>query len=116
MYEKIDLSDTYNLSIILQRCAGVYGAIAKIWPIEHKEMKEKTFNQSMEILTLATMAMAQKRGRPLEDKAVNKQVSEAFSVYVDIYYASMEKNQISTGSIFSDLVKSDLEICKALSQ
>ena len=67
----------------------------------------------MEILTLATMAMALlKRGRPLEDKAVNKQVSEAFSVYVDIYYASMEKNQISTGSIFSDLVKSDLEICK----
>ena len=34
LIEKIDLTDLYNQSIILQRCAGLYGAL-----IEYYQMK-----------------------------------------------------------------------------
>ena len=114
--ENIDLSDAFNLSIVLQRCAGLYGAIGKITPIEEKKLKEQMLGMSSEYLVYATMAMAHKRGRPLEDKAVGKQVQDAFWIYVDIYYDNMEKNQILTGSLFSDHIKSDVNICKALNE
>ena len=112
--ENIDLSDAYNLSIVLQRCAGLYGAVGKITPIEEKTLKEQMLGMSSDYLVIATMAMAQKRGRPLEDKAVGKQVQDAFWIYVDIYYEIMEKNQILTGSLFSEQIKSDVNICKVL--
>ena len=112
--ENINLSNAYNLSIVLQRCTGLYGAVGKITPIEEKTLKEQMLGMSSDYLVIATMAMAHKRGRPLEDKAVGKQVQDAFWIYVDIYYEIMKKNQILTGSLFSEQIKSDVNICKVL--
>lgn len=110
-YDGLDFSDGYNQSIVLQRCAGIFGALTKIWPIEDKQRKESLFNDSMGLLTHAVSLMAKKRGRSINDEVVTNEVSKAYSIYVNIYYDSMEKNQIMTGSLFSDLVAKDLEIC-----
>ena len=116
MVDQIDMDDPFNQSIVLQRCAGIFGALAKFWPMEDQDQKEKLFMNSMQLLTFATMTMAKKRGLPIDDKAVEDQVTKAFTVYVDIYYGSMEQHQIATGSMMSELVEDDLTLCSKISQ
>lgn len=112
LIEKIDLTDLYNQSIILQRCAGLYGAFAKILPNEDSLSREETFNASMVMLALATAQMAQKRGLPLEDPSISDEVEKAFKVFMEIYFRDMENTQILTGSIFNELLKIEFSICK----
>ena len=116
MVDEIDMDDPFNQSIVLQRCAGIFGALAKFWPIEDQDQKEKLFMNSMQLLTFATMTMAKKRGLPMDDKAVEDQVSKAFSIYVDTYHDSMERHQIATGSMISELVEGDLTLCSTLTK
>ena len=46
--DKIPMDDLHNVSIIVQRCAGLYGAYAKFLPSDMPE-KEKLFNLSMHL-------------------------------------------------------------------
>ena len=112
LIEKIDLTDLYNQSIILQRCAGLYGALARILPNEDSLKREETFNSSMVMLALATAQMAQKRELPLDDPSISDQVEKAFTIYTEIYFRDMEHTQILTGSIFNELLKNEFSICK----
>ena len=84
--------------------------------MEDQDQKEKLFMNSMQLLTFASMTMAKKRGLPMDDKAVEDQVSKAFSIYVDIYHDSMERHQIATGSMISELVEGDLTLCSTLTK
>ena len=114
LVDKIDTSDLYNASIVFQRCAGLYGAIAKFLPGDMKEQKEKLFMKSMQILVVASQAMAKKRGLPLESEAIKNQVDKAFMTYVDIYYGYMEDTQIKTGSMFDEFTDGEQDVCLAL--
>ena len=114
LVDKIDTSDLYNVSIIFQRCAGLFGAYAKFLPGDMKEQKEKLFMKSMEVLVVATQAMAKKRGLPLESEVIKNQVDKAFMYYVDIYYGYMEDSQIKTGSMFDEFTNGEQDICLSL--
>ena len=114
--DEIDINDQFNQSIILQRCAGLFGALAKYWPGDDQGQKENLFNNSMNLLVMATMTMAEKRGLSVDNESINNQVQKAFNIYVDIYYEDMERHQIATGSIMSEMVKSDLQICSRFSK
>ena len=114
LVDKIDTSDLYNVSIIFQRCAGLFGAYAKFLPGDMKEQKEKLFMKSMEVLVVASQAMAKKRGLPLESEVIKNQVDKAFMYYVDIYYGYMEDSQIKTGSMFDEFTNGEQDICLSL--
>ena len=114
--DKIATDDLYNISIVFQRCAGLFSAFAKFIPGDMKEQKEKFFNISMEILVMATQALAEKRGLPLDSKVIGDQVDKAFLSYVDIYYEHMEDNQIKTGSMFDEFIKAEQAICSQLAK
>ena len=112
--DKIATDDLFNISIVFQRCAGLFSAFAKFLPGDLKEQKEKLFYSSMEILMKATQAMAEKRGLPLDSEVIGDQVNKSFMSYVDIYYDHMEDNQIKTGSMFDEFIKGEQAICSAL--
>ena len=112
--DKIDPKDLFNISIVFQRCAGLYGAFAKFLPGDLADKKEMLFNTSMTILVQATEALAKKRGLPIDSEVIGKQVNKAFLVYVDTYYDHMENNQIKTGSMFDEFVEGELAICSVI--
>ena len=113
--EGLDLSDDFNKSIILQRCAGLFGAIAKYLP-KAEPQKEQIFLHSMDVLTISVMAMHEKRGNQLSSEAVTQQVQKAFTTFVDLYYNMLEQNQILTGSIFDPYVQKELDLCTAMTK
>ena len=114
--DKIDPNDLFNISIVYQRCAGLYGAFAKFLPGNLADKKEMLFNTSMTILVQATEAMAKKRGVPIDSEFIGNQVNKAFLVYVDTYYDHMENNQIKTGSMFDEFIEGELAICSVLTK
>jgi len=114
--DKIDPNDPFNISIVYQRCAGLYGAFAKFLPGNLADKKEMLFNTSMTILVQATDAMAKKRAVPIDSEVIGSQVNKAFLVYVDTYYDHMENNQIKTGSMFDEFIKGELAICSVLTK
>ena len=108
--DKLPLDDFYNISIVVQRCAGLYGAYAKFLPSDMPE-KEKLFNLSMQMLTKSIVYLAKARELPMESEAVVGQVDKAFKVYVDIYYKNLEQNQTLTGSMFGEFFNGEEEVC-----
>ena len=114
--DEIDPTDLFNISIVFQRCAGLYGAFAKFLPGNLSEKKDMLFNNSMTILVKATEAMAKKRGLPINSEVIGNQVNKAFLVYVETYYDHMENNQIKTGSMFDEFIEGELAICSVLTK
>ena len=113
--ESLDISNNRNKSIILQRCAGLFGAIAKYLP-KAEPQKEQIFLHSMDVLTISVMAMHEKRGNQVSIEAVTQQVQKAFTTFVDLYYNMLEQNQILTGSIFDPYVQKELDLCTAMTK
>jgi hypothetical protein len=106
--DKLPLDNFYNISIVVQRCAGLYGAYAKFLPSDMPE-KEKLFNLSMKMLTKSIVYLAKARGSEMD--AVMEEVDQAFNVYLDIYYKNLEENKILTGSMFGEFFNGEEEVC-----
>ena len=109
--DKIPMDDLYNLSIILQRCAGLYGAYAKFLPSDMKAEKEKLFDVSMLLLMKSMQAMAKKRGLQIDSKAVVDPIDKAFDIYVDVYYDHMENTKIMTGTMYDEFFEGEEDVC-----
>ncbi len=108
--DKIPMDDLHNVSIIVQRCAGLYGAFAKFLPSDMPE-KEKLFNLSMQMLMKSMIYFANARGLPMESEAVMEEVDKAFNVYLDIYYKDLEQNKILTGNMLGEFFNAEEEVC-----
>ena len=107
--ERNDISDEYHLSSLLQRCSGVIGAYAKYLPNSMQNERTQLANLSVEILTSAGIILAEKKMTDAE--ATIRQLKTAYLFYVDQYYAQIEKTQLSTGSIFTGIVKDEFDFC-----
>lgn len=111
--DQIDISDGFNMSMILQRCAAVIGAL-DLWSSEYHGRKDNLVEYSSHLVIMAMMQMAETRGLSSKDEAIQNEVGKAFARYVQIYAEDMERQQIATGSIMSKMVDSDLKICTRL--
>ena len=94
------------------RCAGVVGAFSKFLPQSSdsmKKVKETLFNQSMNMLTVSAMLLAEKK-QTSQEKAI-QQVQRAFTAYVNYNYEKIENEQIATGSIMQGEKAREMQFC-----
>ena len=115
MLSEDDSNDPFVVSQILQRCSGLYGALAKFLPESDPELaKLKETSAAFFILFFETsveMLNAKKQNTP--ENNLN-QVGEAIPYYVDFYYNQLEVSQLNTGSIFSPWTEREFTYCLKL--
>jgi hypothetical protein len=109
-----DMSDLFNLSVVFQRCSGLFMALAKFIPNDMVEQREKLIVISAQNLSFATRLMAKKRNLPAESQTISDQIEKALPVFIDIYYDHMELTQIKTGSMFDEFLKTEQSVCTQL--
>ncbi len=115
MLSEDDNSDLFVVSQVLQRCSGLYGALAKFLPKSDPQLaqlKETSaaffvvfFEKSVETLN------AKKQNTPENNL---KEVGKDIPYYVDFYYGQLEASQLNTGSIFSSWTEREFTYCNRL--
>ena len=115
MITEDDQNDLFIISSVLQRCSGLYGALAKFLPKSDSQLaalKQNSaslfgvfFERSVEVLN------AKKQNTPENNL---KTISKSIPAYVDFYYSQLENSQLNTGSIFSPWVKREFDYCNQL--
>ncbi len=115
MLSEDDNSDPFIVSNVLQRCSGLYGAMAKFLPksdTQLAQLKEHSaslfavfFEKSVDVMNSA------KQNTP--ENNLNE-IAKAIPYYVDVYYRQLEVSQLNTGSIFSPWTQREFEYCNRL--
>lgn len=115
MLETEDVEDPYIISAVFQRCAGVYGALAKILPSGDPStaaLKQTSFLLTTEYGAGAIILLNAKNQNTVTRN--REQVLQAIRAYVDVYYREMNQSQINTGSIFSEWGQAEFSACNQL--
>ena len=115
MLETEDMEDPFIISSVFQRCAGVYGALAKILPSGDPTtaaLKQTSFLLTTEFGAGAIVLLNVKNQNT--GARNQEQVIQAVNSYVDIYYREMNQSQINTGSIFSAWGQAEFSTCNQL--
>mgnify|MGYP006450464227 CR=1 FL=1 len=115
MLETEDMADPFIVSSVFQRCAGVYGALAKILPSGDpttSALKQTSFSLTTEFGAGAIIMLNVKNQNT--GARNQEQVMQAVKSYIDIYYREMNQSQINTGSIFSEWGQAEFSICNQL--
>ena len=115
MLSEDDNSDPFIVSNVLQRCSGLYGAMAKFLPksdTQLAQLKEHSaslfavfFEKSVDVMNSA------KQNTP--ENNLNE-IAKAIPYYLDVYYRQLEISQLNTGSIFSPWTEREFEYCNRL--
>ena len=115
MFVQDDLQDFFILSAILQRCSGVYGAMGKYLPkadAQTAKLKETSVLLSMAYFE-KSVELLNRKGQNSPTENLN-QVDKSIRFFVDFYYQQLEVSQQRTGSIFSDWVQREFNLCNRL--
>lgn len=115
MLEAEDLQDPYIISAVFQRCAGVFGALAKILPSEDRTtgaLKQTSVSLFTEFGVGAIIMLNAKNQNTATRN--EQQIVEAVTAYVEVYYREMNQSQIETGSIFSNWGQAEFSACNKL--
>ena len=112
-YDKeIKNKDFFHISGVYQRCTGVFGAYAKYLPTDMKDMKLRFVSLSVESMKKSIDFLNMKNQNKPELNV--KQVSTAVRYFTDIYYKSLEIDQLNTGTIMKGNSSIDMKLCMDL--
>lgn len=112
-YDKeIKNRDFFHVSGVFQRCAAVFGAYGKYLPTDMKDMKLKFVSLSVESMKKSIDFLNMKKQNKPELNV--KQISKAIRYFTDIYYKSLEIDQLNTGTIMKGNSSIDMSLCMGL--
>jgi hypothetical protein len=111
-HEEIKNKDLFHVSGVFQRCAGVFGAYGKYLPTDMRDMKLKFVNLSVESMKKSINYLNMtKQNKP---ELNLKQVDTAVRYFTDVYYKSLEIDQLNTGTIMKGNSATDMKMCMGL--
>ncbi len=110
--KQIKNKDFFHISGVFQRCAGVFGAYGKFLPTDMKDMKLKFVNLSIDSMKKSIdLLNMSNQNKPVQNV---KQVNTAVRYFTDIYYKSLEIDQLNTGTIMKGNSSIDMNLCIGL--
>lgn len=112
--EKHDMGDSFHLSAVYQRCAGITLAYGAYLPLDMQDQKQ-LFGKMSEFFGMEAGVLLISRGEATPESIVNT-VKDSMLYFKDVYYQQIEKVQRNTGSIFEGQVAQDMGVCGGLFQ
>ena len=110
--KKNNMKDKSNVATVMQKCSGVYMAYGKhLSPDMNKQ--RRIFGKTAAEFILRATSILLDRGQNHSDEII-KQNKQAMLSYTKHYYKKLEKDHLSSGSIFSGDTVKEMALCKEL--
>jgi hypothetical protein len=108
--KKNSMKETYHVASVMQRCSGVYMAYGKYLPIDMLKQK-RIFGKIATDFIIKASTLLLDHGHNHPDKNIKKN-KKAMLFFTDHYYKKLERDQLSSGSIFSGSTVKEMALCK----